>query len=406
MYFDDGLIEDPAEEDADRFDESVFDDPNHSLYERKAVEPRSIRDDTTTLQGTEEDEDEGNTDQVQRKGTLHALHGRLEQDHHEDLGARFDNLEAYHSALASAANKAEADGRFRRFDSVREDATAQDEPPTVSSRPSLVPDDNRSSNESNLSPPTGLGIDGFETESYHMAKPSIDGDLSLDFEGSNYDESVFDDFGSYGQDVDDYDSALEDDPIIAAANAEALAADDAGFYGQEFGFYAKPTTNSKEAELFQGGYFGPKGVDTIQRQKSLREPNLTPITERSEFSTRNSFVSLHNHFLSSGALPSPGLAQLRAQAERDPNVMEDDMTLSQLIKLRRGAFGSNPNSGSGASPYSSSPVGRSSPMAYTFPNSSPSPVVVGVGVSPTVPGSGGIPALTLEEDEESYDSDE
>ncbi|MDT9071186.1 hypothetical protein, partial [Escherichia coli] len=46
-------------------------------------------------------------------------------------------------------------------------------------------------------------------------------------------EEVFEDF-----DYDDTDSALYDDPIIAAANAEALENDDEGIYGEEFGFYA------------------------------------------------------------------------------------------------------------------------------------------------------------------------
>ena len=127
---------------------------------------------------------------------------------------------------------------------------------------------------------------------------------------------------------------MEDDPIIAEANAEALAYDDEGFYGQEFGFYASGNGESPSA---WGGFFGPSGLGrTVSGRNAVREPNLTPITERSEYSTRNSFISL-NHFRD-GQQPmsSPGLAQLaRMSPYGFPGPEEEgDMSLDALLKLR------------------------------------------------------------------------
>ncbi|KLU87140.1 hypothetical protein MAPG_06144 [Magnaporthiopsis poae ATCC 64411] len=109
----------------------------------------------------------------------------------------------------------------------------------------------------------------------------------------------------YTQDMDDYD--LDDDDIVAEANASALANDSDGWYGQEFGFYSNAPAghhsgsgNGPSAqnpyEYFNGGYFGPSGSLPIGRSASgrvvSREPNLTPITERSEYSNRNSVMSM------------------------------------------------------------------------------------------------------------------
>jgi hypothetical protein len=145
--------------------------------------------------------------------------------------------------------------------------------------------------------------------------------------------------------------------MIAAANAEALAFDDDGFYGQEFGFYASAVGDSPNA---WGGFFGPSGLGrAVSGRNAVREPNLTPITERSEYSTRNSFISL-NHFRD-GQLPlsSPGLAQLARMSPYDwPE--DDNMSLDTLMKLRKGAFGGSAVSlpGSSAnSPRNSSPMG-------------------------------------------------
>ena len=164
----------------------------------------------------------------------------------------------------------------------------------------------------------------------------------------------------------DYDDALEEDDIIAAANAEALAYDTDGFYGQEFGFYSAPAAG--EAEYVNGGYFGPRGAEAVNRSQSnrvaSREPNLTPITERSEYSNRNSFMfGMHRP----ESLTSPGLSQLINSPD-----YEGDMSLNALLRLRRGAWGGSQASlhsstGSPAGPgEESSPIqGQIPPWAYS-----------------------------------------
>lgn len=169
---------------------------------------------------------------------------------------------------------------------------------------------------------------------------------------------IYDDDG-FGNGFDDgYDD--DDDygaDFIAEANAEALAYDSDGFYGQEFGFYSAPvqiphhastpsngSNGSLGSETFYGGYFGPSGG--LMRSASghvTREPNLTPITERSEYSNRNSIMSLG---LPSAALPtsagldgrhpiqSPGLSTLMGMGLDD-----GDFSLSGLYRLRSKAFG-------------------------------------------------------------------
>lgn len=171
-----------------------------------------------------------------------------------------------------------------------------------------------------------------------------------------YDDDYEDDgFGrGFDDDYDDYDDDFGAD-FIAEANAEALAYDSEGFYGQEFGFYSAPlpqphhastpsngSNGSLGSDTFYGGYFGPSGG--LNRSASghvTREPNLTPITERSEYSNRNSILSMG---LPSAALPtsagldgrhpiqSPGLSALMG--------MDDgDFSLSGLYRLRNKAFG-------------------------------------------------------------------
>jgi hypothetical protein len=170
-----------------------------------------------------------------------------------------------------------------------------------------------------------------------------------------YDDSYASDF-----DYSDYDSTFEDDPMIAAANAEALENDDEGLYGSEFGFYARPGVSENDgAEQAYGGYFGPKNWGEIKRQRSTREPNLTPITERSEYSTRNSFIGtgFAEHERSQ---PSPGLAAL---ARMSPG-WEGDMNMESLLKLRSRAWGGSQGS-----------LDKSSPRAGSSPMNSSSPVV-------------------------------
>lgn len=185
--------------------------------------------------------------------------------------------------------------------------------------------------------------------------PTGDGDDSVkddDFEDNRFDPSAYEDDGDDlnmpFSPMDDYD--LDDDAIIAEANASALANDSDGWYGQEFGFYSAPasqhygshgsgSSSQPDYEYYNGGVFGPKGMDGVSRTKSgrviSREPNLTPITERSEYSNRNSVMSLVPPLLSgTPSMQSPGLAQLVMMAERD-----DQMSLSALMRLRSKAWG-------------------------------------------------------------------
>lgn len=163
------------------------------------------------------------------------------------------------------------------------------------------------------------------------------------------DDDVYDDDYEFGyENMDDFE--LDDEAIIAEANASALAHDSDGWYGSEFGFYAAPKNqnhpaygSSAESSVSEfGGFFGPKGMSDLARSASgrliSREPNLTPITERSEYSNRNSLMSMGLPALQSGTpttLQSPGLAQLAMMADAG----DEQMTLSALLKLRSKAWG-------------------------------------------------------------------
>lgn len=334
LYFDDGMIAEQGDVDAVEFDENVFDDPGGPLFERK-VKPAPVEELRSALSshplqipssetGYEADDDTLSKNFEKSEPSLAHQTSKAHQRPEPD----FSNLNAYHSALADAANRAAAEGRFARKASVdvgQSNSDADDSSSMSNSRPSLIPDDGRFSQETTGFPPDD---DGFGTSS-----------------------GFIDDY-----DYSDYDSALEDDPMIAAANAEALANDYEGFYGQEFGFYASA---QGEAVNAYGGFFGPSGLGrSVSGRNAVREPNLTPITERSEYSTRNSFISI-NHFRDSQQpVTSPGLAQL---ARISPYGWRDDedMSLDSLMKLRKGAFGSTaslPGSASN-SPRNSSPMG-------------------------------------------------
>ncbi|KAI2476816.1 hypothetical protein Ptr902_11800 [Pyrenophora tritici-repentis] len=359
MYFDDGLIGDQDEIDAAEFDESVFDDPNGPLYERKvkfaegesapAVQARPY-DLVNSETGYDADDD------TVSKGVdkSHPSLAHKTSVAQQNSVPSFDNLAAYHSALADAATRAQAEGRFSRKASVDAGHVSSDadELPSLSnSRPSLVPDDGRFS---------------VDTISFPM-----DNDVY------GMDSSFVDDY-----EYSDFDSALEDDPIIAAANAEALAYDDEGFYGQEFGFYASAAGESPSA---WGGVFGPSGIGrTVSGRNAVREPNLTPITERSEYSTRNSFISLNQFRDGQQPITSPGLAHLaRLSPYGFPGTDEEELSLDALLRLRKGAFGGSANSLPGSvsnkgedrpeSPTltSSDYNSMSSPMNYTVGNEAP-----------------------------------
>jgi len=372
LYFDDGEIGDIDLADGEHFDESVFDDPSHPLYERKPVKPPEILENTKEGVSVVDKEDMQRpvVPQNSRRAPRRSRFGLLPSEvmpRYPDVNASPETLSAYHQALALAATKAAADGRFSRQSSVDISDTEMaglaqtslsvrqpDEDdggvPNVSSRPSLVPDDSKHNSQA--------------TSSFSPVADQFDG-AGEGFSGKTvgfFLSNAYDDGFGYSSDFDcsDYDSPLGDDPIIAAANAEALANDDEGFYGTEFGFYAKPApygAKDGEAVFFQGGYFGPKEWSEVKRQRSTREPNLTPITERSEYSTRNSYVSLHitDRASADRGQSSPTLATL---AMMNPSLDSDGMEM--LRKLKRAAFGGSQGSlvsgANASSPMNSSPV--------------------------------------------------
>lgn len=334
MYFDDGLIGEQDLNDASAFNEETFDDPDGPLYERK-TKPAPAEDTPSSqpLQalpsetGYEADDD---TFPRHLEKSEPSLTHKTSVAHvpAEPTMFSFNDMGSYHTALVDAANRAEAEGRFARKASVDigNSSSELDDGSSIShSRPSLVPDDSR---------------------------------FSLDTVGFPPDDDVYGTDMSFQDDYDysDYDSALENDPMIAAANAEALAYDDEGFYGSEFGFYAAPGDGQSE----WGGVFASGLNRAVSGRNAVREPNLTPITERSEYSTRNSFISL-NHFRD-GSLPvaSPGLAHLARMSPYEWPAEEENMTLDALMKLRKGAFGGSASSlpsSTANSPRNSSPFG-------------------------------------------------
>ncbi|MCJ1256019.1 hypothetical protein MMC24_003838 [Lignoscripta atroalba] len=352
LYFDDGLIEDIDEGDGLGFDESVFDDNKSRIYglplrdwkpltvvhgssgsdaDHPPTRPISL-DNTPMMVRTHKEEAGGSraavsVPDIRGLEQMISVHGNQRAPQpvfQQPVGLTHDNLTAYHDALALATNQAALNGKFDRKASLS-DNQAQ------------VPNEEHESVSRILK-------QGHTQALFKIPQNGVT-DETEDF---------------------DFDDALEDDPIIAAANAEALENDDDGFYGQEFGFYAH-AIGSGEAQYANGGYFGPKGPDGIGRSRSgrvnLQEPSLTPITERSEWSNRNSTISLalHGGYASTThSGPSAGLAQLA-----DMMPLEDEsMSLSALMKLRRGAWGGSNGSlqSSAGSHNSGSPVAYLSPM--------------------------------------------
>ncbi|KAJ5086678.1 hypothetical protein NUU61_007985 [Penicillium alfredii] len=324
LYFDDGEFGDLTFNDQEEtFDESIFDDETSHLYDRKpagtqaaSMPSHDVGDSSPGKDSLLEDDGNQGLKHMPSVASEYRVAGSVKRG---PLGERIpnmgparahagvlteQNLEVLHNALTFAANEAANQGRFDRTFSTSDRSLGQDSATqhsqTGDSQPGLVSDDNLLSQA-----PEMMGVeDAFEDLIY-----------------------------------DDNEDAYYDDPIVAAANAEALENDDDGFYGQEFGFYAQANGNGA-SELTNGGYFGPRGVEGVSRSFSSRgkfqEPSLTPITERSEWSNRNSVISLkaHNAAHSNPSLSSPGLAQLV-----DMRNLDDEMSLSALMKLRRGAWG-------------------------------------------------------------------
>ncbi|KAJ5374863.1 hypothetical protein N7517_006869 [Penicillium concentricum] len=372
LYFDDGDFGDLAADNQDGgFDESIFDDVNSHLYERKPVVPAAPLPTDSAVPGRD-DSSAGRESPVPEKGVQGLQHMSSVASDYRVTGSvkrgplgepipnmgparahggvlTEQNLDILHNALAYAANEASYSGRFERKFSMSEASQGQDSAAqtsqTIDSQSGLVSDDSRISQAADA-----------------MAFEDV------------FDDQVFDDQVYDGHFYDDYDDSYFDDAIVAAANAEALENDDDGFYGQEFGFYAQADGNGA-SELTNGGYFGPRRVEGITRNHSSRgkfqEPSLTPITERSEWSTRNSMISVkaHGGTHPNSALASPGLAQLV-----DMGNLDDEMSLSALMKLRRGAWGGS--NGSLRSSAGSPPPHTMSPSHRTSLN--------GAEASPTV----------------------
>nr|POE47034.1 hypothetical protein CFP56_00366 [Quercus suber] len=318
----------------------------------------------------------------------------LEQGDREGTVQVPNNLQAYHAALANAANRAAADGRFSRMpsgasslaQSVSVASTVGDGGSSQVSKEdrSYYSRDEAGNMQVDPVPHHGLGLSsgsygGSEqgasfTESAHLENPLSYSPPKMSFDfgfkgGLDADQALDDTPGMH----DDFET---DDDVIAAANAEALANDDEGFYGHEFGFYAKARSNSNDLEAINGGFFGEDGDNGLTRNKSVLEPNLTPITERSEFSTRNSFIGLNHGSLfgppSSGPLSAglfgPGSPAM-SRFPVTPLLENEVTTFDQLRRLRADAFGgSNASSGSEnkgtpSNLYNSSPTQNARPSA-------------------------------------------
>ncbi|KAF6800985.1 hypothetical protein CSOJ01_12081 [Colletotrichum sojae] len=348
LYFDNGLLDEldfAGEGDGSAFDESIFDLDDTDQYgrplpgvfakfqaARAATQGTAVQETTAPETGAQENSKRVSDSTSRLSGqsnvsqsTAHtslsvdmpapsAADSKRQSDALEQTQApsamtssftnpEQDKMEAYQAALAAAACEAAASGKFRRDSSP---------------------------------PPSEIMSPG--AESSHSLPPNDD--YALD-DYNDYDDNGLRD------DLDDYD--MDYDDFIAEANASALANDQDGWYGQEFGFYSAPIeggrhsrdnsngSDEKPFEYANGGFFGPSGVSRSKSGRMIsREPNLTPITERSEYSNRNSIMSLAVPPIGSGpsSLQSPGLAQLAMMADGDEN-----MSLSALMKLRSRAWG-------------------------------------------------------------------
>ncbi|KAJ5606197.1 hypothetical protein N7510_008978 [Penicillium lagena] len=363
LYFDDGDFGDLtlAGDDENKVDESIFDDESNHLFAPNPAGEHVVpipstddgklrRNDSVAKESVVEEDGNPGLKHMPSVASDYRVTASIKRG---PLGEPIpnmgptrghggvlteQNLEVLHHALAFAANEAATKSRFERTFSVSEKSIGRDSVSGASQtgEPGLMSDDSRLSQAADI----------------------------MTYEDA-FEDLIYD------------DDALYDDPIVAAANAEALENDDEGFYGQEFGFYAQAHgACDSDSELTNGGYFGPRGVDGISRSHSgggkFQEPSLTPITERSEWSTRNSMISLKAHGAghSNASLASPGLAQLV-----DMGNLDDEMSLSALMKLRRGAWG-----GSNGSLRSSA----GSPPPHTLTSSNRGSFIAASEASPTV----------------------
>ncbi|KAK6332703.1 hypothetical protein TWF696_002729 [Orbilia brochopaga] len=132
----------------------------------------------------------------------------------------------------------------------------------------------------------------------------------------------------YNDDSADYevDEGDEDD-MIAEANRDVLASDNDGWYGQEFNFYP---TSSTDSTYLAGGFFGTD----LPKPGFIRNPSLTPISERSEGSLRNSLSIISPNSIShAGISAGPLSAALFTELANDEQITCDETTLTQLQLL-------------------------------------------------------------------------
>lgn len=320
LYFDDGEFgDDDLEAEANAFDEDALDDeskirdiPAENLRKYEAAIQAAGPDGVVKVASPQR-----SSSKTSDRVPVQSFTGELTET----------NLAAYHDALANAANEAALNGKFRNISFSH--AGSDDDTSHSQSQLGIISDESRYS-YNNLPPSSIAEDDGFP-----------------------------------------FDDDMDDDLMIAEANAEALENDDDGFYGQEFGFYARARAKDGN-EMVNGGFFAPRGSNGVKRSHSGRgnfqEPSLTPITERSEWSTRNSVASLQipPGIIpgSANSLPSPGIAQL---LELDsPGYGDDpDMSFSALMKLRRGAFGGSSTSVSSLSGSHAPAAAGGSPLGHT-----------------------------------------
>jgi hypothetical protein len=439
FYFDDGLIDqldDVYEEDEEieevednsneTFDEDRFDDPS---YLKRPNQPAHLQQAPTTSSiysppDVSVHDVNGHPFLIQNPETGHfsadspfsegSSQPSEQQQEAQEEAARHDSqqgprdchdMTAYHSALAEAAHRAAADGKFTRQNSI----AASD---SVYSEDYEQDADDHShqqqypQSQMPMPPPMQMQVPPYlqmqmpQLSPYQMQmqmqlqmqmQPQMrQSYMSGSTHASRGSYSAFDFGFSDGATIDDTfsspefpsdDFAFDDLDLISAANSEALANDEDGFYSQEFGFYARarPGGDSDTVEPINGGYFGAPGIEII-RQKSVKEPNLTPITERSEFSTRNSYIGPFSPL--AAALPSPGfppshMAAARMSPLHWQHLQEDEMTLADLRRLKQGAFGSSSNSVNSMTssfgvpaPYSPTMAAPNMPNGYFMPRAS------------------------------------
>ena len=339
MYFDDGMIDDMGDVSDQDFDEAVFDDNDNGLY-GLPLRDRTLKPLGEPGAGFSEDSEQQGVDMLVPQ--------------HSSLGTRGGISISPNRSLSSEGSETE----------LRDALTDLNQPnrPVFSQGAGLTQDNLAAYNQNALSAAVNQAAKSgaFDrTTSLQSSPPPIHGDTSL---SPSLIPHQMNDDRPEAADFNDYeDDGLDDDPIVAAANAEALENDDDGFYGQEFGFFAK-ASGSCGTEYSNGGFFGPRALEGVHRSHSgkinFQEPSLTPITERSEWSNRNSTVAL--------AMQGYPLSAVTTASPQFDHVPLDDvnMQLAMLRNLRRGAWG-----GSNASLQSSSNSQNSgSPTSHLPPN--------------------------------------